>query len=242
MTAPIFRSALLAAVLALGLAGADRPPTGKPIKLFNGKNLQGFDTFLRDKGLNNDPDHVFQVRNGMVHVSGTEYGYFITRQEYENYYLRLEFKWGEATHAPRQDKARDSGILYHVIGPNQVWPKSIEFQMIEGGTGDIILVGGATLTVKGETRSKGRFDRFGKGPWKDVAGYRDPQGEVEKPRGEWNLIEMAADGDAVRYWVNGKLVNAGTGASPTRGKILFQSEGAELFFRNIELRPLKKPQ
>jgi hypothetical protein len=241
MTAPILRSTFLAAVLAFALAGTDRPATGKPIKLFNGKNLQGFDTFLRDKGLNSDPDKVFQVRNGMVHVSGTEYGYFITQQEYENYYLRLEFKWGDATHAPRQDKARDSGILYHVVGPNQVWPKSIEFQMIEGGTGDIILVGGATLTVKGETRSKGRFDRFGKGPWKDIAGYRDPQGEVEKPRGEWNLVEMVADGDTVRYWVNGKLVNEGTGGSPVRGKILFQSEGAELFFRNIELRPLKKP-
>jgi hypothetical protein len=121
-----------------------------------------------------------------------------------------------------------------------VWPKSIEFQMIEGGTGDIILVGGASLTVKGVTREKGRFDRFGKGPWKDVAGYRDPQGEAEKPHGEWNVIELLSDGGTVRYWVNGKLVNEGTGANPARGKILFQSEGAELFFRNLELRPLKK--
>jgi hypothetical protein len=34
------------------------------------------------------------------------------------------------------------------------------------------------------------------------------------------------------------VVNAGTSASLTRGKILFQSEGAELFFRKIELTPL----
>jgi len=234
------RLVLLASAAALALGAADLPPLGKRIKLFNGKNLKGFDTFLRERGLNNDPDKVFQVRDGTVYVSGKEYGYFITQQEYDNYYLRCEFRWGVETHAPRKDKARDSGILYHVVGPNQVWPKSVEFQIIEGGTGDVILVGGATLTVKGETRSKGRFDRFGKGPWKDVVDYRDPQGEVEKPRGEWNVLEMVADGDTVKYWVNGKVVNEGAGASPTRGKILFQSEGAELFFRNIELRPLKK--
>jgi hypothetical protein len=29
-----------------------------------------------------------------------------------------------------------------------------------------------------------------------------------------------------------------TGADPAKGKILFQSEGAELFFRKIELKPL----
>jgi len=179
----MLRSAVVSVALVAALAGADLPPTGKPIKLFNGKNLKGFDTFLKEKGLNNDPDKVFQVHDGMVHASGKEYGYFITQQEYDNYHLRAEFKWGNQTHPPRQDKARDSGILYHVVGPNMVWPKSIEFQMIEGGTGDIILVGGASLTVKGVTREKGRFDRFGKGPWKDVAGYRDPQARRRSPTG-----------------------------------------------------------
>lgn len=232
----------LVVLLTAFLAAADLPPTGKPVKLFNGKNLKGFDTFLRDKGLNNDPDKVFQVQNGVIRVSGVEYGYFITQKEYGDYYLRAEFKWGNETHAPRKDKARDSGILYHVVGPNQVWPRSIEFQMIEGGTGDIILVGGVALTRKGETREKGRFDRFDKGPFKDVVGHRDPKGEVEKPHGEWNLLELLADGGQVRYWVNGKLVNEGSGAGLTRGKILFQSEGAEVFFRNLELRPLNKKQ
>ena len=49
---------------------------------------------------------------------------------------------------------------------------------------------------------------------------------------------LLAEGDTLKYWVNGKLVNAGTGARPARGKILFQSEGAEVFFRRLELTPL----
>jgi hypothetical protein len=235
-----FRSLLIFPALAMAVCGADLPPLGGAIKLFNGKNLKGFDTFLRDRGLNSDPEKVFHVRKGEVVVSGKEYGYFITKQEYENYYLRAEFKWGLPTYEPRKDKARDSGILFHVVGPDKVWPKSIEYQMIEGGTGDVILVDGAQLNGKGTPRGKNRFDRFNKGPWKDVAGYRDPNGDPEKPLGEWNVLELLCDGDTVKYWVNGKLVNEGSGANPSRGRILFQSEGAELYFRNIELRPLRK--
>ena len=237
---------LVVTAFAVGLAagiGASPARAAAPeeaIKLFNGKNLDGFYTYLRSKGKNLDPDKVFQVENGMIHVSGADFGYFATEAEYENYRLTVEFKWGEETHAPRQGKARDSGILYHFVGPDKIFPKSIEFQMIEGGTGDVIVVDGAALTVKGVTRTEGRFDRFGKGPWEDVAGYRDPKNEVEKPHGEWNLLELVADGDTVKYYVNGRLVNEGTAASPPRGKILFQSEGAELFFRRIELEPLKK--
>ncbi len=221
---------LLAAACA---AGAD-----DSIKLFNGRDLSGFYTYLDGLGADRDPDRVFSVRDGAIRISGQRYGYICTRREFDNFYLDVEFKWGEETWPPRVSNARDSGILFHVTGEDKVWPRSIEFQMIEGGTGDIILVGGTELTVKGERRASGRFDRFGKGPWKDLAGYRDPSGEVEKPRGEWNRLELWAQGDRVRMLVNGKLVNEGAGASVQKGKILFQSEGAEVFIRKVELRSL----
>jgi hypothetical protein len=64
------------------------------------------------------------------------------------------------------------------------------------------------------------------------------RGEVERPRGEWNVVELVVRGDTVRHYVNGKLVNEGTHPFPDEGKILFQSEGAEIFFRNIRLYPL----
>ncbi len=244
------------------LPAADIPPTGKRIWLFDGKSLEQFDTFVRDRGFNNDPDGVFRVHDGMVHVSGTPYGYFITKKDYGDYYLRAEFKWGEATHGRRKGLARDSGVLYHATGerksgesPGSIWPKSIEFQIMEGGTGDVILLGGSELTVKGEKKGGDRgiqIDRFNKtqtgrrdgwpAAYRGPAGYRDPKNEVEKPHGEWNVLELVSDGDHIRYWVNGTLVMEGTDASLTRGKILFQSEGAELFYRRIELRPLEKKQ
>jgi hypothetical protein len=221
------------------------PKHGPAIVLFDGKDLSQFDTFLPSTGLNADPNHVFTVENGVVHVSGAEMGYFITKQEYKNYYLRAEFKWGEGTFAPRAGQARDSGILYNIQGPNKVWPRSVEFQINEGCTGDFWMTDGAALTGKDGVRVTGpagramKIDRFNKGPWKNVVGYRDPVNELEKPHGEWNVVELVNRDGHVWQYVNGKLANEGTDAFPTSGKILFQSEGAEVYFRNMKLYPLK---
>src|SRR5207244_7804806 len=94
------------------------------------------------------------VHDGMIRVSGTIFGGFITEKEYENYHLITEFKWGEKTGPARAKAARDSGILLHCVGEDGaaggVWMESIECQMIEGGTGDFILVKGqsqARITV-----------------------------------------------------------------------------------------------
>jgi hypothetical protein len=223
----------------------DIPKHGPAVVLFDGRDLSRFDTFLPSAGLNSDPNHVFTVENGAVHVSGTEMGYFITRQEYKNYYLRAEFKWGEGTFASRVAQARDSGILYNIQGANKVWPRSVEFQINEGCTGDFWMTDGAALTGKDGVRVTGpagsavKIDRFNKGVFKNVTGYRDPTNELEKPHGEWNTVELVNRDGHVWQYVNGKLANEGTGAFPSSGKILFQSEGAEVFFRNIKLYPLK---
>jgi len=221
------------------------PPHGEAIVLFGGTGSSDFDSFLKTKGLNNDPEHVFTFENGVIHVSGTEFGYLITKREFANYYLRAEFKWGEATHPPRAGMARDSGILYHIQGPQKVWPTSIEYQICEGQTGDFYMTDGAALTGTDGKRETGppdsaaRIKRIGEGPWQNVTGYRDPAGEIEKPHGDWNVVEVVAQGDHVKHYLNGKLVNEGSNAYPSSGKILIQSEGAEVYFRDIKLFPLK---
>jgi hypothetical protein len=221
------------------------PKHGPAEVLFDGKDLSHFDIVMKSTGLNSDPGHVFQVENGVVHVSGKEFGYFVTKQEYKNYYLRSEFKWGEGTFAPRAGQARDSGILFNIQGPAKVWPRSVEFQINEGCTGDFWMTDGAALTGKDGTRVTGppdsakKIDRFNKGEVKDVTGFRDPTNELEKPHGQWNVVELVNRDGHVWQYVNGKLANEGTDAFPASGKILFQSEGAEVFYRNIKLFPLK---
>jgi hypothetical protein len=237
------------------------------IHLFNGKDLTNFYTYLgpaakgeKPIGKNADPKQVFKVEDGAIHVSGEVYGYVATEKEYENYHLTVEFKWGEKTYEPRKDKARDSGVLLHATGTDKVWPQCIECQMIEGGTCDIILVSGGRdkatkITAPVEQHGKQfyyspgaptrefaneRINWFGRDPdWKDVVGVRGPK-DVERPVGQWNVIECTCDGSYISYKLNGVQMNGGTNANLTKGKILLQSEGAEVYFRKADLRPLGK--
>jgi hypothetical protein len=93
---------------------------------------------------------------------------------------------------------------------------------------------------KAVTRNSGRFNWWGRdSQWKDVLGFRGAR-DVENPSGQWNRMEVICDGDTITNIVNGYVVNVGTKSSLTRGKLMFQSEGAEIYFRKIEIRPLIK--
>src|SRR5215475_1822334 len=212
------------------------------IHLLQGNDRTRFYSYLKDFGVDKDPDYVFTLTNGVLHISGQYYGYLATKEtNFANYKLVAEFKWGDKTWPPRETNACDSGILVHGSGKDQVWPKSIEAQIIEGGTGDILVVNGAYLTVDGVTKGPGiaRFDRPGRNPWRDEKGFRGPH-EIEQPPGEWNRMEVLCDGEKVAITVNGHKTLEGMKASPRAGKILIQSEGAEIFFRRIDLYPLKQ--
>jgi hypothetical protein len=235
------------------------------VPLFNGKDLSGFGTWLQDHDKNKDPEQVFSVQDGMLRISGKVWGGLITDKEYENYHLLVEFKWGEKTWPPREKGARDSGILLHCVGPEGtvkgLWMESIECNIMEGRTGELLLFPGSNttkLTVEAEERDGlwyykagapprefiardaiTRINWHGRDPqWQDVKAFRG-KGDIEKPVGEWNRLECICEKDTITCILNGKVVNAGTKASPAKGKIFFQSEAAEIFFRKIELKPLR---
>lgn len=233
------------------------------IALFNHHNLEGWYTFLKDRGRNSDPNKVFTVENGILRISGEEWGCITTEEEYDNYHLIAEFKWGAITHEPRKDRARDSGILVHSVGSDGdhsgTWMYSIECQIIEGGTGDFLVVGdktekysitspvakdkqGSTYLYKPDgklvTINSGRINWFGRDPeWEDTLGFRGFQ-DIEKPIGEWNTLEAMVSGDTIVQKLNGIVVNEAFNVRPIKGRIQIQSEGAEIFFRRFDLIPL----
>ena len=231
------------------------------IELFNGKTLDGWRIWLRGSGTQ-DPLGVFRVVDGVLRISGEDWGGLNSLGEYRDYRLVVEWKWGEKTWGNRADRARDSGILIHAHGPDNgysnTWPESIESQIIEGGAGDILVVTAGTpmsascrcrmegkemvWDPKGEvmTRTSGRIDWFARSPeWRDELGFRRPT-DLEKPRGEWNIQEVIAAGDAVLNRINGKLASAAFDLSHTQGHLVIQSEGAEIFVRRITLHPLSE--
>jgi len=246
--------------------GTELPNSGKlnshksRIKLFNGKNLDGWYTFVKGRGRNNDPKNVFTVKNGQIRISGEEWGCITTNDAYENYKLVVEFKWGDLAFAPRVNNAKDSGVLLHSTGNDggysDTWMHSIECQLIEGGTGDLLVVGdgsdqfsltcpvaqekqggcyvfqpsGKPITING-----GRINWFGRDPkWKDVKGFRGSK-DMEKPLGKWNKLECIAKGQEIFIYLNGTLVNHAVNVHPSKGHIQIQSESAEILFKKIEI-------
>lgn len=253
-------------------------PVDEPIVLFNGKDLTGFYTWLSDTKYE-DPRKVFTVTKEsdgtpVIRVSGDGYGTLATKQRYKNYHLIVEYRWGELTWGNRKKATKDSGILLHGHGDDgnhgsgqgqSPWMASIEFQIIEGGVGDLLVLSGTnndgspcissltceiskdrdgeTVWKKGGERKSftgGRINWYGRDPdWEDVIGFRGKE-DIESPGQEWTRLECICDGGNITNIVNGTVVNEGTMAEPSAGKLLFQTEEAEIYFRKIELHPLKK--
>lgn len=174
--------------------------------------------------------------------------------------------WGQRRSAARDSgilvhcQGPDGNTAEDFKGP---WMRSVEAQIIEGGVGDFILVAGfdhdgrrvvprltapVTADRDGEPVYNPRGDRrefegarinwYGRDvDWEDRLGFRGRQ-DVEGRYGEWTRLEVITDGDRITNIVNGTVVNEGHGSSLAEGKILIQSEGAEIYFRRIDLRPL----
>jgi 3-keto-disaccharide hydrolase len=271
-----FAAVLLGPRLVTAQEGSAAVKPSAVIKLFDGTSLANFDPWQVDHH-ETDPERVFSVVDQIdgapaIRISGKVWGGLLTKQAYRDYRLVVEYRWGGATWGDRKARARDSGVLLHAQGRpgntrkdfNGPWLRSIEFQIIEGGVGDILPVAGydeqgneirpsltatsrvlrpgeAIFDPKGEPRefSSGRINWWGRSPgWEDRVGFRGAQ-DVESPGTEWTRLEAVVEQGNLTYYVNGKLVNAATGCSFTDGRIMLQSEGAEIYFRRIDLEPLR---
>jgi hypothetical protein len=204
-------------------------PEEKFKKLFNGKDFSGWYTWVDGYGKNQDPLRVFKIEpGGIIHISGEKFGYLCTTSEFTNFHIKLEFKWGEKRWEPRLTAKRDSGLLYLIPADSvdKIWPCGIECQVQEGDTGDFWMISNPTIVVDGVRTKPGGYIRSIK------------KRDAEKPNGEWNSVEVIIKDGHCQHFVNGVLVNEGFNASIPKGKLLIQSEGAEIFYKNIVLRKL----
>lgn len=245
--------------------------------IFNGENLDGWDTYVGPSwsedekefvgnvpGLNNDPKGVFSVvevdGTSTLKISGEDFGGISTHEEFENYQLQMQFKWGENRFAPRADAMRDSGLLYHAVGKHAAdwffWMRSQEFQVQEGDCGDYWGLVGANVSVASRQMANGDYI-YDESSESHVFHVDQTEGrhcvkfpDGEYPRGEWNTLDLYCLGGTSVHVVNGVVTmvlrnssqpdDDGTGFIPlTKGKIQLQSEGAEVYYRAIRVREIK---
>jgi len=195
-------------------------------KIFEPDKKSEWYTYTSQSGKNNDTAKVFQFEKDVLHVSGAETGYMATVKKYSNFHFTVEFKWGEKKYPPRENVARDNGICYYAVPTDRVWPRSVECQIQEGDCGDFWLIDSVTAIVDGVLQ----------GPTANTRVIKKK--DNEKPTGEWNRIEIIASRGKCTHIVNGMIVNEGENMSLRSGRILIQSEGAEIYYRKIDLKEL----
>jgi hypothetical protein len=243
------------------------PPAraGEPVALFDGKDTAKWYTFLRDHGKDKDPNGNFTIHDGILRISGQDFGGLVTRDEYANYEIQVEYAWGGKVWPPREKTARDSGLIVHSTGPDgavgKSWMEGIQCNMLEGATGDISVTGASPkyrFRAQAEERPAGkktglywkegapahdfgpggRLLWFGRDPsWENVLGFRGRH-DVEKGVGEWNTLVVTLKGATMTVRLNGVTLSRATDLEVTRGRLQIQSEGSEVLLRRITLTPL----
>ena len=237
------------------------------VPLFDGETLNDwFTTRSTDSFSVNKEEKAVHVYAGKENGSEQLPGCLVTRKQFSHYILRLEYKWLENRFSPRIDWDRDAGILFHAHGSlKKLWPNSVEMQLgetpgtVTGAsedywkdrkprrfhTGDMILI------QKGLVQAQNKR----KGVWWDPNGELYTGGKsaltrfgTEKPKGEWNEVEIRVLGDKKATFVlNGEIVHEIMNMQKMEGEELvalsnghigLQAEWAELLYRNIRIKEL----
>lgn len=225
--------------------------------IFNGKNWDGWYLKLRSED-SEMAKKVFAIDDGMVHVfknmpdslnlgtgENATHGLFYTKKKYSKYILRFEYKWGEKITNNFDRWQYDAGVYYHVVDDN-VWPVGIEYQIRYNHktglnhTGDLIRPKGAgydwysTEDGKSYLNPKDGGIPEDKSDWMHLA---SPTTNFNALNNKWNVCEIIVMGDAYTiHKLNGDIVNMAFNLKPSEGIIGFQSETAEIYYKNIEIK------
>jgi len=198
-----------------------------------------------------DPMDIFKVvrnKDGdlVLHISGEVYAGLTSLKTYSNYHLTLLFKWGEKKYEPRLARKRDNGILYHCYGEHgafwNVWKSSLEYQIQEGDFGDLYTLAGtkANITIDDDGKWNSNSEKINK----TIHTIRKE--DAESPNGEWSRLDLYVLEDSAVHVTNGKVVMALTDAKTINGEKLhsgqlqLQSESAECYMKDINIRPISK--
>jgi hypothetical protein len=198
--------------------------------LLDGKSLENWKTF------NGGAVTGWKIVDGVLHNSGVgsdHGGDIITKKEYQNFELHLEWKI-----APESN----SGIFFHVQEgiANAIYETGPEYQLINNN--------GWPTQLKESQYSGANYD------------MHPPKGAKLVPPEEWNKTRLIVNGPHVEHWLNGKKVveyelwsdewyqlkanskwiyMSHYGAAKS-GHIGLQDHGGLTMFRNMKIRELEE--
>jgi hypothetical protein len=200
----LFIAALCCAQDAAPITPAERT------ELFNGKDLSGWVSYLKD---GSEAAKVWSVQDGILRCVGEPWGYLRTAKTWRDFRLTVEWRF---------TKSGNTGVFVHVNGEDKIWPCLFEAQGMHGQQGAVVFLGGSKAAEK---PAKGALKRTVE--------------DAEKPLGEWNTYEVVCKGDTVTISLNGKEMNRISGCEPSSGAVALQSEGGAWEARKVVIEPLR---
>jgi hypothetical protein len=189
------------------------------VTLFPAETLDAFTIYSKQRNAYTDPNRVFRLKDGFLRASGDEVLFLKTKRTFKNYYLVAEYKWLDSV------TPRDSGLMVNTIGKGR-GQTALECNIMDSSSKApaFILWGPGTrqITVDGKKLVKGRIQK--------------PEGgDVEKPLGQWNRIEVICDRGRFLFSINGRLIVSGMNPLPSSGAIMFQHNKGAIEFGRVRL-------
>lgn len=165
-----------------------------------------------------------KIEDGVMKVGGFDYWGVISEKEYKNFILRFDVKFEDL-----DGKRSNSGVLIHT-GKSEIYKTSFEIQ----------LAGDYTEQDVRKPTKKSTGAIFGK---------EAPSGNVTKPFGQWNEVEIKYIEPILWVKINGKTVQDAVDISNIqglkhkldKGRIAFQRDDmkkAATYYKNIRIEEL----
>ncbi|WP_229313014.1 3-keto-disaccharide hydrolase [Larkinella terrae] len=212
---------------------ATGPKKGKWVKLFDGKTLTGWHTYLKPGQPASDK---WQVEDGAITLASRGGGDLVTDKEFTNYELELEWKISEKG---------NSGIIYRVHEDPKYkasYQTGPEMQVLDNERHPDAKAG-----KNGNRTSGSLYDLL---PPSDFS--------AQKVAGEWNKVKLVVNNGTVEHYLNGKKVVEYKTSGPewdkmvseskfkgwegfnkfNTGHIALQDHGDKVWYRNIRIKEL----
>ena len=197
------------------------------VVLFDGKSLDAWRGYKKEK-----IGKGWKVADGVLEFDGSGGGDIVTKEEFENFELTLEWKVSEGA---------NSGIMYRVtMGDGAPYLSGPEYQILDD--------------------AKHRDGKNTKTSAAALYGLYEAKDKKLVEVGKWNTAKIVQVGNKVEHWLNGKkVVSAEIGSddwkkkvagskfknwkkfgASAKGRIALQDHGDKIWFRNIKIKKLKK--
>ncbi|MDX2303824.1 MAG: DUF1080 domain-containing protein [Microscillaceae bacterium] len=228
----------------------------KWVRLFNGKNLDGWTMKIVGFELGENHGNTFRVEEGILQIRYDQYqsfdgkfGALYYKKKFSDYRLKVEYRFvGETAPGAPEWGFRDSGVQYHCQAPEsleltQPFPVCLEYNLHGGNGKDERPVGqicanGMTVEINGKKNES----------------YCTPAAVKKTFHGDqWVTLEIESRDGKFRHFVNGTEIlsfeNAqynseheiakkfiqGTQTAVKEGYISLQSNSHPIDFRKIEI-------